>query len=125
MARRLGIIALLGFLAYTGIYIFVYLWRAFRLEGPNETVVRIWHGDDFLRTVLVSIFFLIGLTALGFIWTVRTVRVREGTLKIRRELLDWLEEEGTDTDEDPTVLAERAIAAYRARLEGRSLPDDG
>lgn len=117
MLRRLGLLALLGFLVYTGIYIFVYLWRAFRLEGPSETVVRIWHGDDFLRTVLVSVFFLIGLTILGFVVTLRTLRSREGSLRIRRDLLDWLENEGAETDEDPATLAERAISAYRARLE--------
>ena len=122
MARKIGVLSLFIFLLVTGSYIFVYLWRAFRIDGPNETTVRIWHGDDFTRTVLVSIFFLIGLTILGFLWTVRTVRGEASSVRIRSELVTWLESRGEETREPPSVLAERAIAAYRARLEGSPEP---
>lgn len=122
MMRRLGLYGLIALLIWTGVYIFVYLWRAFQLDGPSQTVVRVWHGDDFTRAVLIAIFFLIALTVLGFVWLVRTVRGREGSLPIRRDLLDWLEHEAEATRESPSVLAERAIADYRTRLEGPAEP---
>jgi hypothetical protein len=122
MLRRLGLYGLIALLAWTGVYIFVYLWRAFQIDGPGETVVRVWHGDDFTRSVLIAVFFLIALTVLGFIWINRAIRGREGSLPIRRDLLDWLEHEAEATREPPSVLAERAIADYRTRLEGPTEP---
>ena len=120
MIRKIGVATLAGFLLYTGSYIFVYLWRAFRLDGPSADVVRIWHGDNFVRTLLVSVFFLIGLTIVGFLWLGRTLRAREGRIRVRRDLLDWLESEAGRTGDDADRVAERAIAAYRSRLEGDS-----
>lgn len=122
MARKFGFLSLFVFLVVTGSYIFVYLWRSFRIDGPNETTVRIWHGDDFTRSVLVSIFFLIGLTILGFLWTARTIRGEASSIRIRSDLVTWLEAQGEASHEPPSVLAERAIAAYRAKLEGSPEP---
>ncbi|HSR14687.1 MAG TPA: hypothetical protein VLL51_03000 [Gemmatimonadales bacterium] len=122
MLRRLGLYSLLAFVAWTGVYVFVYLWRAFQVDGPTHEVVRLWHGDNFARSLLVAVFFLVGLTVLGFVWVARSIRGREGTLPIRRDLLDWLEEEAEATRETPSVLAERAIADYRTRLEGPGAP---
>ena len=122
MLRRLGLYGLAAFLMWSAVYIFVYLWRAFQHEGPGPSVVRVWHGDDFTRSLLMAVFFLIGLTILGFAWVTRTIRGREGSLPIRRDLLDWLEHEAEATQETPSVLAERAIADYRSRLEGPAMP---
>ena len=54
MKRVLALIALVCFLIYTGVYIFVYLFRAFRIPDSTGEVVQIWHGDPFARAILVA-----------------------------------------------------------------------
>ena len=60
--QRIAILSLVGFVIYTGVYIFVYLWRSFRIDEPaNLQYVAVWHGDNFSRAILVAVLFLIGL----------------------------------------------------------------
>ncbi len=117
--RKIALGILLGFLAYTGVYIFVYLWRAFGLEKAE--VVRnagIWHGDPFARAILVSVFFAIGLIVLVCATITRQQGARSGHVRLRPDLWEWLERESAETNESPSRLADRAIAFYRSRLEG-------
>lgn len=119
MKEKLPIIALVGFLAYAGTFIFVYLWRAFR--GPEEApqeIVQVWHGDPFMRAILVAILFLIGLVILVYVALARRHGARAGHVRVRDDLWQWLEEQAEETNESPNRLTERAVAAYRDRLEG-------
>jgi hypothetical protein len=118
MKRKLPLVVLAGFLVYTGAYIFVYLWRAFRIRVPGERAVLIWHGDPFARAILVSILFLIGLVILVHVAIARTHGFRAGQVRLRQDLWDWLVKESEETNESPSRLAERALVAYRARMEG-------
>jgi len=118
MRRIIAVGGLFVLLAYTGIYIFVYLWRAFQVDGPNEVNVTIWHGDPFSRAILVSVFFLIAVVLLGFLWLGRIMSKRESAVRVRRDLYDWLEDHAGRTGETPDELADRAVANYRERLEG-------
>lgn len=116
----LSLAVLVGFLAYTGAYIFVYLWRAFRVDAPDEVpAVQIFHGDPFARAILVAVLFLIGLVVLVYIAIARQHGLRAGQVTLRSDLYAWLQEEAEGANEEPSRLAERAIAAYRARMEGR------
>ncbi|MBT8202641.1 MAG: hypothetical protein KJO87_04980 [Acidimicrobiia bacterium] len=128
MKRQLSVVALVGllglvaFLVYTGVYIFVYLFRAFRTVDPVDgRVVEIWHGDPFSRAILISILFLIGLVVLLWVGITRGNIVSRGQqLRFRSDLWAWLVEQGELTNEAPERVAERAVSAYRARLEGVS-----
>ena len=117
MKRILALIALLGFLIYTGAYVFVYLFRAFRLPEPvDEQVVLIWHGDPMTRAVLATVLFAIGLLVLLFL-SVATGRSRGvNNVAIRSDLADWVNQRAEDTNETPGRVTERAIAAYRDRF---------
>ncbi|MBT8217297.1 MAG: hypothetical protein HKN74_01225 [Acidimicrobiia bacterium] len=128
MKRQLSVVALVGllglvaFLVYTGVYIFVYLFRAFRTVDPVDgRVVEIWHGDPFSRAILISILFLIGLVVLLWVGITRGNIVSRGQqVRFRSDLWAWLVEQGELTNEAPERVAERAVSAYRARLEGVS-----
>ncbi len=117
MKRILALIALLGFLIYTGAYVFVYLFRAFRLPEPvDEQVVLIWHGDPMTRAVFAAVLFAIGLLVLLFL-SVTTGRSRgANNVAIRSDLADWVNQRAEDTNETPGRVTERAIAAYRDRF---------
>lgn len=118
MKGKLGLGVLVGFLAYTGAYIFVYLWRAFRLDlGEEARTVQIWHGDPFGRAILVSVLFLIGLVIAVHVALTRRLGQRSGQVRIRADLWDWLQRRSEETNESPGRLAERAIASYRGRME--------
>ena len=125
MKRTLAMIALVIFLAYTGIYIFVYLFRAFRLPDPAPGTVQIWHGDPFSRAILVSVFFLIGLLIMLFIMLMRPGAHRAGVIKVRSDLWEWLVAQGELTNEAPERIGERALATYRARIEGTDSSSSG
>ncbi len=118
MKRVLAVIALVIFLVYTGAYIFVYLFRAFRLPEPVPGTVQIWHGDPFARAILVSVFFLIGLLILLVVMLMRPGAHRAGVIRVRPDLWEWLSAQGEMTNEAPERIGERAIATYRARIEG-------
>ena len=118
MKRMLALISLIIFLIYTGAYIFVYLFRAFRLPDPTGAPVQIWHGDPLTRAVLVSVFFMIGLLIILFIMLMRPGAHREGSITMRADLWEWLVEQGERTNEAPQSIGERAVAIYRARIEG-------
>ncbi len=119
MKRTLALIALICFLVYSGAYIFVYLFRAFRLPEPaGSATVQIWHGDPFSRAILVSVFFMIGLIVVLFVMLMRPGAHRAGRITLRPDLWDWLVEQGRRTNEAPERIGERAIAAYQARIEG-------
>ncbi len=118
--KQAGTLMLLGFMAYTGIYFFIYLWRAFRIDEPEGIeVVGLWHGDPMTRAILVSVLFLIGLVV---ILNVSDSRRQSGVgrLRIRADLHQWLVEQGHEMNEDPSRLAERAVARYRDQLTGAS-----
>lgn len=119
MKRTLALTALICFLVYTGIYIFVYLFRAFRLPEPTSSqTVQIWHGDPFARAILVSVFFMIGLLIMLFVMLMRPGAHRAARISIRPDLWAWLVEQGQRTNEAPERIGERAIASYQARIEG-------
>lgn len=118
MKRTLALTALVIFLIYTGTYIFVYLFRAFRFPGPTGGPVQIWHGDPFARAILVSVFFMIGLLVALFVLLMRPGAHRAGTISVRPDLWQWLVEQGKRTNEPPERIGERAIAVYQARIEG-------
>ena len=128
MRRQLPVVALIGllglltFLVYTGVYIFVYMFRAFRETEPIPgEVVQIWHGDPFTRAILVAVLFLIGLVVLLWVGVTRGNIVSRGQqVRFRSDLWAWLVDQGELTNEAPERVAERAVSAYRARLEGVS-----
>ncbi len=118
MKRSLALIALLGFLMYTGAYVFVYLFRAFRLPEPvDEQVVYIWHGDPMTRALLAAVLLTIGLLVLLFLWLSQDRVHREGHVRIRPDLAEWVNRRAEDTNETPGRITERAIAAYRERFD--------
>lgn len=118
MRRLIALLVLGGFLIYTGIYVFVYLFRAFRLEEPvGQPTVYVWHGDPMARAILAGVLFSIGLMVLVLVSVYRVTARREGSLKVRADLWDWLVERADQTNQTPEQLAERALAAYRSRLE--------
>ncbi len=123
MRRVLAAMLLVGFLLYTGIYVFVYLFRAFRLAEPEgQPAVFIWHGDPMIRAVLVAVLFAIGLLLLMFLVLERSTGRRDGSVRLRPDLREWLAERAQETNETADAVAERAVAAYRAALEeGRPL----
>ncbi len=126
MKRTLALIALVIFLIYTGSYIFVYLFRAFRLPEPGPGTVQLWHGDPFARAILVSVFFLIGLLIVLFVMLMRPGAHRAGVIRVRPDLWEWLVDQGEVTNEAPERIGERAIAIYRARGAGvDALDQDG
>jgi hypothetical protein len=98
--------------------VFVYLFRAFRLEEPaGQPVVYLWHGDPMARAILVAVLFSIGLMLIVLVSVYRVTSRREGSLKVRADIWDWLVERADQTNQTPEQLAERALAAYRSRLE--------
>ncbi len=40
--RQIAILSLVGFVGYTGVYIFIYLWRSFRIEEPADLQYPHW-----------------------------------------------------------------------------------
>ena len=117
MKRLLTLIALLGFLVYTGAFVFVYLFRAFRLPEPvDEQVVLVWHGDPMTRAVLAAVLFAIGLLMLLFLSVSSDRRRGDDHVQIRSDLAEWVNQRAEDTNESPGRITERAIAAYRDRL---------
>jgi hypothetical protein len=120
MRRTLTVLVLIGFLTFTGIYVFVYLFRAFRLPDPvEEATVYIWHGDPMMRAVLVAVLFLIGLVLLLFVSIATSASRRDGSVSVRSDLWEWLNQRADDTNEDPGRIAERALAQYRDEVEGQ------
>jgi hypothetical protein len=117
MRRRVALLLLAGFLAFTGAYIFIYLFRAFSVEGarPSE-YVGLHHADNFSRTLLVSVLFLIAEVFLIYLALAGT-RARNA-MPVRRDLSEWLRSREDLTGEPASEIADRAIASYRTRLEG-------
>ncbi|HVM40359.1 MAG TPA: hypothetical protein VM618_06235 [Acidimicrobiia bacterium] len=116
MRRKLALLTLTGFLAYTGVYLYVYMTRAFRVERPRPLeYVGLYHGDNFSRVLLVGILFLIGEVFL--LYVVLAAR-RPHRVDVRADLWAWLQARETLTGEPADTIAERAIAQYRTRLEG-------
>ena len=114
----IGLLGLLSFLVYTGVYIFVYMFRAFRVDEPETgDFVQVWHGDPFTRAILVAVLFLIGLVVLLWVAVSRGNIINRGQqVRFRSDLWDWLVEQGELTNEAPERVAERAVSAYRSRV---------
>ena len=123
MKRILAVLILVGFLVYTGTYIFVYLFRAFRLDEPgSDAVVYVWHGDPMIRTVLVAVLFAIGMLLLLLVLVTRPDASRRGAVRLRSDLWAWLVRRSEATNDTPEAIADRAVAAYRDAIEeGRPL----
>jgi hypothetical protein len=69
----------------------------------------------------VAILFLIGLVVLLWVGITRGNVVSRGQqVRFRSDLWAWLVDQGDLTNEAPERVAERAVSAYRARLEGVS-----
>ena len=118
MKRTLALLVLLGFLAYTGAYVFVYLFRAFRLPEPTASeTVSIWHGDPMTRAVLAAVLFAIGLLILLFVSLSQSQFRREGSVQLRPDLWEWVNQRAEDTNDTPQRITERAVAAYRDHLD--------
>jgi hypothetical protein len=124
MKRVLALVALVCFLIYAGVYIFVYLFRAFRIPDSTGHVVQIWHGDPLARAILVAVFFMIGLLIMLFVMLMRPGAHRAGSMAVRPDLWQWLVEQGERTNEPPERIGERAIAVYRARIAGTDAMSD-
>jgi hypothetical protein len=117
MRQRIASLLLIAAMVYTGVYVFIYLARAFDVEGAGPSqLVGLHHGDNFSRTLLVAIFFLMGEVLLVYMALARTRR-RE-SLSVRKDLWEWLRGREELTGEPADDIAERAIALYRTRLEG-------
>jgi hypothetical protein len=117
--RILPLLVLIGFLTYTGVFIVVYLFRAFGVGDPVPgEVVRIWHGDNFMRAILVAILFLIGLVVLlGFVEFSRVARFGGRGIRLRSDLWSWVQDRSEQTGEAPADIVDRAVGAFRDRLE--------
>ena len=117
MKRTIAILSLAGFLVFTGIFVFVYLFRAYRLpEPPWGTTVFLWHGDPMTRAILAAVLFTIGLVLLLLLFVARSGGRRGGTVKVRPDLWEWVTTRAEDTDEPPERIVDRAITAHRDRL---------
>jgi hypothetical protein len=120
--RQIAILSLVGFVGYTGVYIFIYLWRSFRIDEPtNLQYVAVWHGDNFSRTILVAVLFLIGLTVMLHLSLLHR-QGRAGQITLRPDIQEWLVQQAEETNEDPSRLADRAIGTYRASIEAVRTP---
>ncbi len=116
--RLIAILSLVGFVIYTGVYIFVYLWRSFRIDRPdNLQFVAVWHGDNFSRAILVAVLFLIGLVVMLHLALLRR-QGRAGYITLRSDIQEWLVDQADETNDDPSRLADRIIGTHRARIEG-------
>jgi len=116
--RLIAILSLVGFVIYTGVYIFVYLWRSFRIDRPEGLeYVAVWHGDNFSRAILVAVLFLIGLVVVLHLSLLRR-QGRAGQITLRSDIQQWLVEQADETNDDPARLADRIIGTHRARTEG-------
>ena len=67
-------------------------------ENVGE-VVQVWHGDPFIRAVLVAVLFLIGLVMLMSVSIMRWAPYRSGQIQIRPDLWEWLAERSDDSEE--------------------------
>lgn len=115
--RLFAILSLIGFVGYTGVYIFVYLWRSFRVDRPdNLEFVAVWHGDNFSRAILVAVLFLIGLVVVLHLSQLRR-QGRGGNISLRADIREWLIEQADETNDDPSRLADRIIGTHRARVD--------
>lgn len=117
MRFKVALGLLVAAMAYTGIYIVIYLARAFDVEQefPSQ-LVGLHHADNFSRTLLVAIFFLMGEVLLVYVALARSRR--RGAVSVRRDLWQWLRSREDLTGEPADDIAERAISLYRVRLEG-------
>ena len=116
--RLIATLSLVGFVIYTGVYIFIYLWRSFQIDRPADLqFVAVWHGDEFSRAILVAVLFLIGLVVLLHLSLLRR-QGRVGQIALRSDIQEWLVLQADETNDDPSRLADRIIGSHRSRLEG-------
>lgn len=117
MRKKIALVLLAGFMAFTGVYVFIYLWRAFQVDGIEpELYVGIHHADNFSRTLLVGILFLIA--EIFAVYLALASARKRNNVAVRHDLWAWLTAREELTGEPAADIAERAIASYRARLEG-------
>ena len=68
------------------------------------------HWDQLAMSIVVGSLALAGLML--------SVSLRN-TVRLRADLMAWIEQQAAMTDDEPRMVADRAIAAYRAQM----LPD--
>lgn len=116
LRRVIGTLTLGGFMVYMGVFLYVYMTRSFRIPRPRPLeYVGIYHGDNFARVILVAILFLM---AEVFVVYLAIATRRPHRVDVRVDLWRWLKAREELTGEPADVIAERAIAHYRLRLEG-------
>jgi len=116
MRRLVGSITLAVFMAYMGAYLYVYMTRSFQIDRPRPLeYVGLYHGDNFSRVLLVGILFLM---AEVFVVYLAIAARRPQRVDVLVDLWRWLKAREQLTGEPAAVIAERAIAQYRLRLEG-------
>ena len=116
LRRLTGALTLGGFMAFMGVYVFVYMTRSFRIDRPQPLeYVGIYHGDNFARVLLVGVLFL--MAEVFVVYLAITTR-RPHRVDLRVDLWRWLKAREELTGEPADVIAERAVAQYRLRLEG-------
>jgi hypothetical protein len=125
MKRTIAVISLTGFLSFTGIFVFVYLFRAFRYPEPTASApVVIWHGDPMMRAVLAAVLFTMGLVLLLLLAVARSDARSSGSVKVRADLWEWVSARAADTNEPAERIVDRAIAWHRDQL-GEHAASDG
>ncbi|MBI2168267.1 MAG: hypothetical protein HYU28_02025 [Actinobacteria bacterium] len=114
--RIIATMTLAAFMLYTAGFFFVYLRRSFAAgKPPALEYVGLYHGDNFSRVILVGLLFLIGEV---FVVYLAITSRRPHRVDVRVDLWRWLRAREELTGEPADVIAERAIAQYRLRLEG-------
>lgn len=116
MRRIVGTLTLTAVMAYMAVYLFVYMLRSFRIRHPQPLeYVGVFHGDNFARVLLVAVLFLMGEVLVVYL---AIAARRPHRVDVRVDLWRWLKAREELTGEPADVIAERAIAQYRLRLEG-------
>ena len=65
------------------------------------------HWDQFAMLIVIAALAVAGLA----------LRAREGnTVRLRADLMAWVEQQAAVTDDEPRLVIDRALAAYRARM---------
>jgi hypothetical protein len=69
------------------------------------------------RAVLAAVLFAIGLLILLFVSLNQAQFRKEGSVRLRPDLWDWVNRRAEETNETPQRITERSIAAYRDHLD--------
>lgn len=70
------------------------------------------------RAILVAVLFAIGLLVLQFLFVDRALKARIGSVAIRGDLWDWVNQRAEESNEQPERIVDCALASYRDRMTG-------